>query len=76
MIAYDVELTWSVNPLRRLLRSARRAALRRHHIALVKNILIFLRKNKYLSALDTRNLDVRHGIAPFSIGQNVDVRQV
>jgi hypothetical protein len=44
----------------RLFRSAFRTTLRRHHIALVKHLLLFFREQKDLLTLHTRDLGIRH----------------
>lgn len=51
---------WRIFAKRRLLRPALRTPLRRHHVSLIKDLLIFFAKYKYVLALDTRNFYVRH----------------
>jgi hypothetical protein len=68
VVADDVELAWRIGPECRLLRPASGTPLRRHHITLVKYLLILFRKDKDFSALNTRDLDVRHGIVSFLSG--------
>lgn len=46
--------------LGRFFRTALRTPLRRHHVSLIKDFLIFFAKYKYVLALDTRNFYVRH----------------
>jgi len=68
VVANDIELARSIGPECRFLRPAGGTSLRRHHITLVKYLLILFRKDKDFSALNTRDLDVRHGIVSFLSG--------
>jgi hypothetical protein len=61
IVAYDVKALWSmVTYDRRLFSSAFSAALRSHHIALVKHLLFFFGEQKDLLTLHTRDFDIRH----------------
>ncbi len=65
VIADDLIPRWGVFAKQSLFRSAFRTPLRRHHISLVKYLLVLFGKKKYLLALDTRDLDVRHSVYSF-----------
>lgn len=60
IITDDLKPRRCVDTLRCLLRPASRTALRSHHIALVKSLLILFGKDKYVSTLNTRNFNIRH----------------
>ena len=62
MVANYLKSCWGVFAHRHLFRAALWTPLWRHHVALVKKLLIFFAKNKDLSALNTRNFDIRHGV--------------
>jgi len=68
IIADDLVAARRVFALRGFLRTALGTPLGRHHIALIKKLLIFFAKNKNFAALNTRDLDVRHYLPPFSGG--------
>ena len=65
VIANDLVTARSVFPLRRFFRTAFRTTLRRHHIALIKKILILFAKNEDLAALNTRDFNIRHYATSF-----------
>ncbi len=60
IIANDLKPCRTVFAQCRLLRTAFWAPLRRHHIALVKLLLLFLGKEKDLAALNTRYFGIGH----------------
>jgi hypothetical protein len=68
MVADDFVFLRRICALRRFFRAAFRTPLRRHHIALVKNILFFLGKEKDVFALNTRNFNIRHRFFSFFVG--------
>ena len=65
IVADDLVSFWSVVAIGRLSRTALGAALRGHHVALVKDLLFFFREKKGLFALNARGFDVRHKFAPY-----------
>jgi len=61
IVADDVKALWRIVTYdRRLFSSAFCTALRRHHIALVKHLLLFFSEQKDLLTLHTRDFDIRH----------------
>ena len=60
VVADDFKFFRCITARCRLFRAAFRASLRRHHIALVKNFLIFFREKKNFLALNTRDFNIRH----------------
>lgn len=67
IVADDLEAFRSVFAFRRLLGAAFRTTLRRHHVALVKDLLLFLGEQESFFTLNARGLDVRHMLSPFTI---------
>lgn len=63
IVANDLKSFWSVLSYRGFFRTAFRAPLRRHHIALIEHLLVFLGEDKDVLALNTRNFYVRHVIS-------------
>jgi hypothetical protein len=66
VIADDIETLWSVVAKRGFFRTALGTPLRRHHVALVKNLLFLFGEKKNILALNTRNLNIRHCIISLS----------
>jgi hypothetical protein len=64
IVANDIEAFRSVIAHDGFLRAALRAALGRHHIALVKHLLLLFGKQKDLLTLHTRNFYIRHRSSP------------
>jgi len=65
MVANDLESFWSLATFGRFSRTALGAALRGHHIALVKDLLFFFGEKEGLFALNARGFDVRHNFSPY-----------
>ncbi len=65
IITYDLKPCTNGGSDGDLLRTALWASLRRHHIPLIKNILILLRKNKGITALNTGNFNIGHCVTSF-----------
>jgi hypothetical protein len=64
MIANDLESLRLIFTLPRFLRPALRTPLRRHHVALVKDLLLLFGEKKGLFTLNARCFDVRHTFSP------------
>ena len=62
VVADDLVFGRRVFRRRRFFRAAARTPLRRHHIALVKNSLLFFREKENILALHTRHFNVRHRV--------------
>lgn len=62
VIANDLEPFSSIITFGGLFRAAFCAALRRHHVPLVEDLLLFFGEKKRLFTLNARGLDVRHGV--------------
>ena len=62
IVANDLKPSADIRPLGGLFRAAFWAPLRLHHVPLIKNVLIFFRENEYLSALNARDLNIRHSV--------------
>ena len=60
MVTNDLELCRSILADSGLFRTAFCAPLRRHHVALVKYLLLFLGKQKRFFALNANGLNIRH----------------
>jgi hypothetical protein len=60
VVANDLESFWSAIPFTSFFRPALRAALRRHHVSLVKDFLLLFGEKEGLFALNARCFDVRH----------------
>jgi hypothetical protein len=60
IVANNIKPFVSVVSNSRFFGTAFGAALRRHHVALVKHILFFFSEQKDLLALHTRDLNIRH----------------
>ncbi len=60
VVADDFKARRRVLARRRFFRAAFRASLRRHHISLIKNSLLFFRKNKNVFTLHARHFNIRH----------------
>jgi len=60
IVANNIKPFMSVVSDSRFFGTALGAALRRHHIALVKHILFLFSEQKDVLALHTRNLNIRH----------------
>ncbi len=69
VVAHDLEASRRVVALACLFRTALGAPLRRHHIALVEDLLFFFSEEKSLPTLNARSFDVRHIFASFSAKQ-------
>jgi hypothetical protein len=65
IVADDFKSARRVFARRRFFRAAFRASLRRRHISLVENFLLFLGKEKDFLALNTRNFNIRHRFFSF-----------
>ena len=62
VVANDLEPFSSIVTFSGLFRTAFCTSLRRHHVPLVKDFLLLFGEKKRLFTLDTRSLDVRHGV--------------
>ena len=60
IIADDLKTLRRILAQRGFLGTAFWAALRLHHVTLIKDFLIFFAKDKNIFALNTRDLDIRH----------------
>lgn len=60
VVANDFKTFGRIIAERRFFAAAFRAPLRRHHVSLIKGLLLFFSKNKGVSALNTRSFNVRH----------------
>jgi len=60
VVTDDLETLWRILGDCGFFRAAFGAPLRRHHISLVKHLLIFFREHKDVLTLNTRNFYVRH----------------
>ena len=65
VIADDLKARWCVLPQNCFFGAALKTPLGGHHVSLIEDLLVFLRKKKYFFALDTRNLYVRHIVISF-----------
>lgn len=60
VVTNDLKSFWCILGRGRLFRTAFGASLRRHHIALVKDLLVFLGKQEDVPALNTRDFYIWH----------------
>lgn len=60
VVAHDIEPFGCVFGAPRLFGTALRAPLRRHHVALVKDLLLLLSEEEIFLTLHARSFDVRH----------------
>ncbi|MEP6944712.1 MAG: hypothetical protein ABJA02_02260 [Acidobacteriota bacterium] len=70
MITNDIEPRWSVLAGCGFFGAALGTPLRRHHVSLIKGFLVFLAKNKDLSALNTWDLGIGHNVTSSVLGQS------
>lgn len=65
IVTNDLESLRSVLRFGDLSRATLRAALGRHHVPLVKDLLLFFGEQEGLFTLNARGFDVRHYFSPF-----------
>jgi len=75
MIADNFISSWSISAGRNFFRTTPQAPLRRHHIALIENLLLFFREQKDLFTLHTWNFYIGH-ILTSHVGQTLGVDEV
>lgn len=68
VIANDVVPFRSILAGCRLLRTAFQAALRRHHVPLIKSVLFLFGKKERFLALNANGFDIRHRSYSYSFG--------
>ncbi|MEO8574004.1 MAG: hypothetical protein ABI481_08535, partial [Pyrinomonadaceae bacterium] len=64
MVANDLEAFWRAVAFTRFFGSALRAALRGHHVSLVKDVLFLFGEKEGFFTLNARGFDVRHIQSP------------
>ncbi len=64
VVANDLEALWRLVTLACFLGPALRAPLRRHHVSLVKDLLLLFGEKEGLFTLNARSFDVRHTFSP------------
>ncbi len=60
IVADDLKTLRRILARSSFLRTASGTPLRLHHVTLIKDLLIFFAKDKYIFALNTRDFDIRH----------------
>lgn len=65
VVANDLEALGCVFALASSLRATLRATLRRHHVALIEDLLLLFGEKEGFFTLNARGLDVRHSLSPY-----------